>query len=264
MNNSTGPYFDERGKPVVRNSIIVCTDIMGYKEAIQNFSRDKSQWIIPEMLHLALSDAVATTDDRSQTKSFRKMSADSILVAYPLSINGSGNGADEFCDACFRFGQIQLKTTMEWGTPIRGGVICGQIHLSDLLMFPSEAVLAEMNLVERVAVYPRIVLMDSAQQFLSENGIRFSTGLEHDTLLWTDFDGATCVNYLRPLAKTFLGDWENRLTAHRQFIEGRLEQFRDNIRIRGKYFWMARYHNRFCESYARLNSEKYKVDSVFF
>lgn len=251
MNATSAAYFDTSGQPILRESVIVVADILGYARTIQEASQDHLSERLLEFVHLALGKSFPIVDDPSRKKWFAKMMTDNLIVAYPIL--NDGVGTFEFAQACFSIGHFQREMT-KYGLAMRGGICVGRIHVSDLLVFPTPSVLVEMHEAEAIASSPRIVLLHSARRYLSEHSGQFGKlEGELNSFLWIDQDTAQFVNYLRPLAAPILGDRVDELVAHKQFIEGRLCEFSLLQRIYQKYVWMANYHNKFCRSVPSLN-----------
>ncbi len=262
MNVTTGPYFDGSGLSVLRESVIVVVDILGYEEEVKRTSKDGQSGPFLESLHPVLSKSFRIVDDATGMKWFAKMMTDNLLVAYPFLDDDTSNF--KFEQACLKIGRFQ-REMIKFGLPVRGGISIGQIHVSDLLIFPSENILSEMKEAETIAGSPRIVLLDSAKIFLSDNSGLFPDS-DMDGLLWKDEDTARFVNYLRPLAslrpqsKMRIEERNNEILAHKQFIEGRLKDFSQCQRVYFKYVWMANYHNRFCRLVPDFNSTGFHID----
>ncbi|PER43291.1 hypothetical protein CN472_25250 [Bacillus thuringiensis] len=50
----------------------------------------------------------------------------------------------------------------------------------------------------------------------------------------------------------------SRLAQHKQVVEKKLEEYKDDSKLLDKYGWVANYHNYFCENYVG-NSEGYII-----
>ncbi len=256
-NKSIGPYFDSTGKPVLRDSVIVVADILGYSREIKLASQLGQSSPFLNFVYSALKDSFRNVDDPSGKKWIAKMMTDNLVIAYPVL--GKGVGSFEFSQACYEIGHFQ-REMMKYGLPIRGGISVGNIHVSDLLVLPSENILAEMVEAEAIASMPRIVLLDSSKKFLSLHREIFEEE-EISHLLWEDSDSAQFVNYLRPLSRPFLKEGRDLLLAHKQFIEGRLKEFSQRQRIYFKYVWTANYHNKFCSSEPEFSTPEFLIES---
>ncbi len=88
MNVTTGPYFDGSGLSVLRESVIVVVDILGYEEEVKRTSKDGQSGPFLESLHPVLSKSFRIVDDATGMKWFAKMMTDNLLVSkasYSLS-----------------------------------------------------------------------------------------------------------------------------------------------------------------------------------
>jgi len=168
---------------------------------------------------------------------------------------GTGNRAFEFPQACHSIGHFQREMAME-GFFIRGGIAVGQIHMSDTLVYGR--ILEELQQAEKRALYPRIVLLDSAAEHIRT---RYSDPLRND-ILWTDeCDGTLFINYLYPLGAMANGQRKAEISNHKSIIESRLSTHKSDGRIAQKYIWLAGYHNRFCRTSVHWNSDQYCIET---
>lgn len=253
MNQLPKPYYDSDGKPCLEESVIVVADVLGFsaltREAFRN-GREREQL---QTIHRALEKSLKSVSDPSGVKWFTKLFTDNILVGYRFI--GTGNGSFEFPQACHSIGHFQREMAME-GFFIRGGIAVGQIHMSDTLIYGS--VLDELLQAEKRALYPRIVLLDSACK-------HFKTRV-HDPLLqdilWTDeCDSVSFINYLYPLGAMKNGQRADEISKHKSIIKSRLSEYKSEAGIAQKYAWLARYHNKFCSSSIHWNSKQYCIEA---
>jgi len=260
----TGPYFDNNGRPISKNSVVVVADILGYESEIKRISREEhNRQPFLEFLWDAIQESFPYDERSAGDLCAAKMMTDNLLAAYPVRSNSSG--LDELKIACFHIGHFQRKL-IQRSLPVRGGVSIGKIHVSDLLVFPTEMVLKEMEQADAPGSPPRIVLMDSAMDFLIESrqSMVKEGNDELEDLLRKDEDSSQFVNYLRPLAKALHKEREDEIIAHKQRVEGGLERFSDCQPICSKYKWMAHYHNEFCRSVPEFNRDEYFVPEMLF
>jgi hypothetical protein len=260
MNTTTGPYFDDFGEPVLRESVVVVADILGYKQMIKQKSKEGQSESFLRDVHYALRRSIRIVEDPGRERWFAKMMTDNLLVAYP-PLNDD-IGSSEFIRACLTVGQIQREMIKYW-LPMRGGICVGHVHVSDLLVFPNKNILCEMIQAKKKEKGgpPRIILLDSARKFLSDNSKKFSEVEEELVrhLLWEDGDSAQFVNYLWPPSHK-IEERAAEIPSHREFIEGSLKKFNRCERIYSKYLWLVNYHNKFCRSVPDFNSTKFLIN----
>lgn len=253
---SPRPYFDDCGNPCLEQSAIVVADILGYSEKIQDAFQNRDQQSLLMRINSALGKARANLPQKDNALTFVKFFSDNLIIGYPFQPD-SGEGAFELPQACLNIGHFQREMAVD-GLFIRGGIAIDSIHISENLIFGK--VLEELNNAEGRANYPRIVLLDSAIDYLETHPDIGNNSLLDDILWEDDCDGARFVNYLYPLG---VRSDDQRVTAvqnHKGHIESNLETYRLNGKVLQKYNWLAKYHNRFCQESGIYNSESYKVE----
>lgn len=229
----TGEIFlNAAGEPVLRRCAVLYLDLLGVRAMAR----------APEAQdHLA---AIA----RAVTSSYRNflhpasqwpaaMLSDALILAAPIPSEQEERAAV--------FGLINQAALLqlslvEQGLFVRGGIVVGDFHIHDGLIFGralGDAYERESN----DAVHPRVILDELAA------GSQAAAGAEdHEdpkaTLLMRDEDGWTFIDYLATLFDEY-EDPRPRLTAHRDTINAKLELHRSDRRLWEKYRWVAEYHN---------------------
>lgn len=253
MNQLPKPYYNSAGKPCLEESVIVVADVLGFsaltREAFRN-GRESEQL---QTIHSALEKSLKNVSDPSGVKWFTKLFTDNIVVGYRFI--GAGNGTFEFPQACHSVGHFQREMAME-GFFIRGGVAVGQIHMSDTLIYGK--ILEELQQAEKRALYPRIVLLDSAIEYFES---RRKEPLLKDIVWMDDCDGVLYINYLYPLGAMKNSHRADKISKHKSIIESRLNEYKSDAGIAQKYAWLARYHNKFCSNSVHWNSNQYCIEA---
>jgi len=249
VNQLRKPYYDEAGKPCLEESVTVVGDVLGFSAMTREAFRNGGEREQLQTIHSALEESLKNVSDPSGGKWFTKLFTDNIVVGYRFI--GAGNGAFEFPQACHSIGHFQREMTMK-GFFVRGGIAIGQIHMSDTLIYGT--ILEELQRAEKTALYPRIVLLDSAtRQFET----RRNEPLLRD-IVWTDeCDGVLFINYLYPLGSMKDGQRQNEIKEHKSIIVARLNE--SEGRIHQKYMWLAKYHNRFCSHSRYWNHSSFLI-----
>lgn len=142
---------------------------------------------------------------------------------------------------------VQLALILE-GVASRGGIDMGQFY-ADAPFFFGPALNSAYTLESKIAVFPRVVLGDSALTRAVEESL---TGdLEtFESMLVVDEDEKVFVNYLGDLPYTVEEEQDTiePLEVHRDRILGWLAQFGEDERLGAKYRWMASFHNWMLET----------------
>ncbi|MCX6833699.1 MAG: hypothetical protein NTW07_00955, partial [candidate division Zixibacteria bacterium] len=127
MNVATGPYFDDEGQPILRNSVIVAADILGYKQKIQ-WASQREEKLEPLLynLYVAIKESFQSVGDTDRIRRFAKMMTDDVLVAYPLPT--TDNGITVLLGACLDIARFQANM-IGYGLAVRGGISVDKIHM---------------------------------------------------------------------------------------------------------------------------------------
>jgi hypothetical protein len=262
MNNTIGPYLDGLGNPKVCDSIIVYADIMGYSEAVSEATHCGDISGRLKYIYRVVRDAIEATKKLNQIECVMKVISDTVIMAFPMTMNGPDAPSwSDLREAYSAAGCFQ-RSMIRFGFPVRGGIGIGRIHVSDLMAFPLEETLREMKEAEKVANYPRIVLLGSAEtRWQGIVGTQSQDNLVAAPL-WVDQDGAKFVNYIEVPQHMFPGQLKNSVLGHKWLIEKRLKDPQTKQRVRQKYCWMANYHNDFCRLSVLYDTAEYRVTYV--
>jgi len=179
VNLSARPYFDDKNEPCLEQSVIVVADVLGYSALVREASQKKEEQELLRKVYGALNKALKNVNDPSGSKWYVKLYSDNLIVGYRFI--GTGNGAFEFPQACHSIGYFQREMAVD-GFFIRGGIAVGPIHISKNLIYG--LVIEELKQAEKIARYPRIVLLDSAVNYLNARDGDQRTSL--DDILWID------------------------------------------------------------------------------
>ncbi|WP_156438295.1 hypothetical protein [Burkholderia sp. BDU5] len=167
--------------------------------------------------------------EKRQTRALVKTFSDNIFAAFPLGSHPTMG--DEQVVALFLdelTAQIH-ELTLFAGFPVRGAVTAGPLMFSDRFLFGPA--LVEAVELEKVALFPRVLLSQSVLRYIKPEG-------RYSSLALRDADGRVFLDYLG--RKIFL---ESKLKWHRKFVQGGLTENVSRVRERQKYEWLARYHN---------------------
>jgi len=271
---SRNPYHAEDGKPVLKPSVFVFIDVLGYTDLIASAERNNSQVALLGRLHEALFEGRKILDDRASlsidhtlrgAKDLYVLKAftDNIVIAVPIR---HGDAEVELGSLFFKLGYFQLAMSLK-GFFIRGAVSVGNACVDDVTVF-GEA-LTQAYLGESTqARDPRIIFTESAvaavKKHLAYYGCSdFAPQADH---ILCDADGQWFLNYLDCIlvAENEVGPYVEELLQHKEAVERKLEEFQSNPPIFSKYAWVANYHNYFCDLHDRHFSNEHKIDSELF
>jgi hypothetical protein len=239
----------------LRPSLCAYLDILGFAAAIDRaYSEGKEANLLTEISR-ALS--VAAGDIKSAGERLPMVSVkfftDNVVIGYSYWTKGAKAELSHFCELVAEF-QLAMACM---GFFIRGGISIGTLASNDNIVF-GDALVKAHRLEAIEAVNPRVVIDRRLKETL-EQSLPSSEETERNTWksrLMSDVDGYFFVNYLSALYDQLRLHpqhgrvWypnEDKLMTHREKIEQQLKSKRTEPKIWSKYFWVANYHDSFCD-----------------
>lgn len=279
---SRNPYTQNQTTQV-RKSVCAYFDILGYKEIInQAYNEDETNTEL-DKLNDALQSSIKFLKDyqlellKGTTKFKRtkidkwaiKTFSDNFIMGFPLKDYdkvGWDNGKElfEIID-CIELFQMEMSLS---GYCIRGCITIGELFIGDDIIF-GKALLDAHNGEVNLAKVPRVILLKDAKKF-ARDGINSinnqNMGLDdinpsHN--LKVDTDSQTFVNYLA-CSKFPLGGLTEvqKINKHKAVIEENLTKFNSFTKNWYKYYWLANYHNYYCDN--NISGSNCKIDISLF
>ncbi len=272
--------FTERLKGAIsvsgKESILAHVDILGFKSLLDEAK--ESELRFDELLnhyHKALRSAFSRIKSVTEVRhkydwkriSHVRVYTDNLLFVSEL--RRQTGGESEFGRTIDEIAMYQLELAIE-GFFTRGGVVIERAYCDEVTVF--SPALMDAAGIEKRALFPRIILEDSARERLRRylkwyNNPAFC---HFNDMVVIDPDGTWFINYLYVL-RWFNDDMMDMmerhgeklpvsegpyfpaaisdLHLHRDHIRKRLAEFKDNPAIFRKYLWLACYHNWFCSTY---------------
>jgi hypothetical protein len=265
MAKSRNPYHQDDGSRVVRPSVVVWLDILGFLEMARAAHRDgtENEFLARSYAGLERGRTQWLEQDESYSKDeyALKSFTDNIVIGWPISDDAETELGGAFrAVAGFQFEMINA------GFFIRGAISVGDVYVDDIAVVGGgliEAYEGESTLARD----PRIVLTSSAtkavEQHLKYYGSRSGGGAHapQNRDLLKDADGQLFINYLDD---TVLYEYDDPqyevLNRHKLRISEKLEEYKSRPAIWNKYAWVARYHNYFCDLHSSHFNETHKID----
>jgi len=164
--------------------------------------------------------------------------SDMLVLCSPLSPENDEKSA--ISGLVFQAAYLQSALS-ESGFFLRGGLTLGKFHISDEVIF-GPALVDAVEIEEKVAVSPRIVLSKHADSIMKGSGDGLATDSSAHSLLLRDGDGHAFVNHLALLFDD-PSDPLPALESHRAIVMKCLDDHRKEKRHWEKYRWAAEYHN---------------------
>jgi hypothetical protein len=240
---------------ILRPSLCAVLDILGFSEAIRSaYSNGTEKQLLSE-ISKSLNTAADHIKSLSKPKSPLKVKffTDSVVIGFEY---WTESAKGELQDICSILADYQLTMACK-GLFTRGGISVGTLAIDDAIVF-GDSLLEAHKLESSVARTPRIIL-DVKLKDTVKRIIPSATEVERNTwkfLLMQDVDDFFFVNYLqavydepKPDPKYGMAFHPNLdlLKAHQEQVEFRLNKHRQEPEKWSKYFWVANYHNSFCE-----------------
>jgi len=255
------PYFDSSGNPKLTLAYCVYADIVGFENITLEALKQKKGGDLLARLHKVISN-FADNYKEWDIKFF----TDNIVIGQPTR-------ADDTSESDFGFTIIpiieyQLSMALN-GFFLRGGFTIGSLFLDDYIVFGS-ALLEAHEIEQSLAREPRIVLSEDVLKLLKIHvgyyGKPEISPQFNEILI--DSDGNAFINYLTSLIDDAddlesLSDAWDGLEKHKLHIESGLVKYRTKPDIWSKYYWLANYHNYFCEEVRHLKgyNRKFRIYS---
>lgn len=231
------------------HSAVCFADILGFSQMVLDAHEVGTGNELLQRLHSILSMQYKKLKLISDYVGVMKSFTDNIIIGLPIFDDGESQLGGIFLN----FAQYQLALTLD-GFFIRGGVAIGDFYGDD--DFTYGPAIIEAHKLEKVAIYPRIILGDEVVELVKQH-INYYAEPEYSPqnfeLLKDNTDGKWFINYLDAVMENVSenGDYEEAiklLQQHKQEIEKNLNKFSTNQYVLNKYVWSAQYHNYFCSS----------------
>jgi hypothetical protein len=227
-------------------------DILGFRKIVEDSFRGKLNQSLFENFYAVIAREVQHLNTFSEDKEFQprwetKVFTDNIVLGYPVS---SPEGDIEFSRIVAAIGNYQLAMALE-GFFIRGGLSVKDLFMDEVTVY-GPALLEAYNLESILARDPRIVLSETIYESVQvyANSYEEPQKSPYNKNVLVDPDGLAYINYLEGLIyeedDQELVDWIGA-NKHKLNIEAGLRKYYSDSRIWPKYYWLANYHNYFCE-----------------
>ena len=259
---AANPYTrDGHGFRLV-DSVVCFLDILGYRELVADGGEAAQRSFhnaLAESYPMMLAEMGYDPGDDYPPLFALKTFTDNVVLARP--IGPRNDGESELGNVAMAVGALQTQLALK-GFFVRGGIAFGPAYVDDFGVF-GDALLQAYYGECQLARDPRIILCASARAQVIQH-IGYYADPAHSPQnreMRQDSDGQAFVSYLEHLAPApYEGGFAlDAIATHRDVVADRLRRFRDKPILWAKYEWVARYHNHFCERYADLCDEGYRV-----
>ncbi len=260
------PYRNEKGEPHLRLSIAAFVDILGYTSYTETAFKEGRgheelirlrKTLDATLQELRYDEPVASSPVKHfcEARSF----SDNLVLGYP--IHRTSEPATELLSVLSSMGLFQMEMVRA-GYFVRGAISVGDLYVDSEVIF-GPALLEAYNTERKRSRVPRIVLCES--------GIRALHRIVTERLmpnpvpaLLVDSDSLSFIDYLYQTVLIAFPDdrpFTELLVEHKNAIEQKLDELARDPATRGKFEWVAHYHNFFCDRYPNLFEKSGKVDT---
>lgn len=147
-------YEDENGIPVPMKSVLVFSDILGYKQMVENAAKDGTSSNFLYDFRQAIYAAADVLGSEEEYFAFNF--SDSVVMGWPIAVDAEA----ALYDTCLHVAAFQTMMT-QCGYFIRSGVTVGEAYLDEYVQAGKAFI--DAYLIEKdVAVYPRAALSKDA------------------------------------------------------------------------------------------------------
>lgn len=212
----------------LHNHICAFLDILGGANLFRGKDRDKARdfFQLLESFEERMNGWSRHFPDKRQSSVLVKTFSDNIFVAFPLRSNKRMEDKQVVSLFLTELADRIREITLLGEFPLRGGVAVGPLMFTEKFLF-GPALLECVNL-EKTANFPRVLISNSVIKYIDQ-------GSYGDRHILRDADGMEFLDYMG----VFLPDLE----PHKRFVQNGLLKNKNKNKERGKYEWLARYHN---------------------
>jgi hypothetical protein len=237
--------FRDRGKPVLRSSVVLYLDVLGTTEASRSTVAQAILQRLDAALSIARASAMAGQSDETQALTWF---SDNVFVAWPIQ-----PGFDEemgIALAVRAATYLQLMLVLKGGFLSRGGIAFGDIHMSESFAFGPA--LIEAHEIEQRMGGPRVGLSVDAVAEARKAAVAYADPRQaFGEELMLDHQGTAFVDYL---GYSWTDDPDefvriDAAAAHRKVVADSLVQIPASASWRSKWEWAAEYHDFVCARY---------------
>lgn len=265
MKNIFKRYKSDLGQKMYRVSFCAYFDILGFGNKVKNEDLKFFEHYL-EVLQVELDylNKEHDFDNKEGRKRFElKIFTDNFVIGYPWNHN---DGEIELGDLFDILSRIQL-TFAQKGIFIKGAISHSKLYMDENIVL-GPALIDSYQLEEKKAIYPRIILSETAKKVVKKHIGYYSDNAfcpQRKTYL-IDKDGFYFLNYLYFLIENFDPDYPNyeyikkQLILHKNSIVKELKSQAKNHHVFEKFIWCAEYHNFFCDSF--LNPKNYDLTKL--
>ncbi|MCK8824685.1 hypothetical protein [Fuchsiella alkaliacetigena] len=233
-----------------KEQIVAFIDIMGFSNLIKQANENKSEAVeiiknlkdsISSCVERNLSSKLSPKDESLKIDPKFKIFSDCISISSDCIENSEDYIADWVFFFLLNIMYIQAELIVN-NIFIRGGVTVDLHYQSDDIIF-SSGLVNSYKLESKEAIYPRVLIDSSVINLLRKKEWEDNFPILNN-LIKRDADGLAFLDYLEYIKEVDGKEAQlSYLAKHKERIEQNLNNT-DKAKIKGKYLWVARYHNQ--------------------
>jgi hypothetical protein len=260
-------FFDENGNQRLIQSYCVYMDVLGFNQKINDSYSDGTKISLFNKFSNLMTQEIERlkdTHDPDNEKFWEvKVFTDNIVLGFPVGeFNEVNDGEGDFGIVVGQVARYQLFMALE-GFFVRGAMTLNELFMDENIVYGT-GLLEAYKLESEIALDPRIVLskpvLDLVKKHMGYYAKKSGSPQYSDVLM--DSDGVAFINYLDKTKVDSERLYWNMVEEHKMQIELNLQHYESQPKIWSKYFWLANYHNYFCEQNSNYlgYDPKYLID----
>jgi hypothetical protein len=255
VTSAGNPYIANGKAPSLFKSVTALLDILGFaSEMTRSYEKGKALQLLTR-LRSALDKAYDVFSDeipdvRPAAVKFWEIKGftDNIVIGCPIWPDDTFPDAEgELGSVLLAIREYQLQMVLA-GFFVRGAVAIGDLYIDDEVVF-GDSLIEAYKAESTLARDPRIVLGQTVIPFVQEQIKSWGDPADspHNEVLLEDVDRQLFVNYLGVLSEEPDHLRISELVQHKEVVESRLEEYRNEPPLWSKYAWVGNYHNFICQ-----------------
>jgi hypothetical protein len=247
------PYHIHKD-PQLIPSYCVYFDILGFSQETQKAFIQKTEDDLFKKIYHSINDISGLIKKDDEFDPFadspaawqQKIFTDNVVLGYPIHRTSDGEG--EFGHLILQLSYTQMSLALE-GFFIRGGFTIGKLYLDEQIVF-GDALLEAYKYENEIANSPRIIISKEVMLLVKHHLTYYGRPEEapQNSEILIDIDNQPFINYLITTIAEEYYLYREALIKHKQIIEEKLKEYISEPKIWYKYFWVANYHNYFCNT----------------
>lgn len=228
--------MDKKERLNTKKRLIAYIDILSGKKLIQEDNFDNNLNKVAEIYQCAKNIINTATEGNLACSIDFKIFSDNILLTLTPEINDEKIIDTSIYNFICVLAFIQMKA-LERNILLRGGLTIGEICINETFAW-GKGLLTAIDLEEKYAVLPRIIIDNQAKQQINDIIIRDS---DKKFPILQDCDGWLFVDYIGCWGHSHI----DKIKKYQIFLQNELEKEQRNTGVMQKLLWQASYCNNY-------------------